>query len=99
GFNDQDDLILVPITTAQRRLFPARRGDGQMAVDLIYAQVINEEQQEAAIVQMELVLRETHDIAFDEEDDFTVVSQAELVSAFSEVTNVLTIFLGIIAGI
>lgn len=99
GFNDQDDLILVPITTAQRRLFPARRGDGQMAVDLIYAQVVNEERQEAAIVQMELVLREMHDIAFDEEDDFTVVSQAELVSAFSEVTNVLTIFLGIIAGI
>lgn len=99
GFNDQDDLILVPLTTAQRRLFPARRGDGQMAVDLIYAQVVNEERQEAAIVQMELVLRETHDIAFDEEDDFTVVSQAELVSAFSEVTNVLTIFLGIIAGI
>lgn len=99
GFNDQDDLILVPLTTAQRRLFPARRGDGQMAVDLIYAQVVNEARQEAAIVQMELVLRETHDIAFDEEDDFTVVSQAELVSAFSEVTNVLTIFLGIIAGI
>lgn len=99
GFNDQDDLILVPITTAQRRLFPARRADGQMAVDSMYAQVISEDRQEAAIVQMELVLRETHDIAFDEEDDFTVISQAELVSAFSEVTNVLTIFLGIIAGI
>ena len=31
GFNDQDDLILVPITTAQRRLFPARRADGRNA--------------------------------------------------------------------
>ncbi len=99
GFNDQDNLILVPISTAQRRLFPARRADGQMAIDLLYAQVINENRQEAAIVQMELVLRETHGIAFDEEDDFTVISQAELVSAFSEVTNVLTIFLGVIAGI
>ena len=99
GFNDQDDLVLIPITTAQRRLFPARRSDGQMAVDSIYAQILNEDRQEAAIVQMELVLRETHNIAFDEEDDFTVVSQAELVSAFSQVTNVLTIFLGVIAGI
>ncbi|MCL4870479.1 MAG: ABC transporter permease [Anaerolineae bacterium] len=99
GFNDQDNLILVPITTAQRRLFPARRADGQMAVDLIYAQVVSEERQAAAIVQMELVLRETHNIPFDKEDDFTVVSQAELVSAFSQVTNVLTIFLGVIAGI
>ena len=45
GFNDQDDLILVPITTAQRRLFPARRADGQMAVDSMYAQVSSEERQ------------------------------------------------------
>ena len=42
GFNDQDDLILVPITTAQQRLFPARRADGRLRVDVIYAQVIDD---------------------------------------------------------
>jgi hypothetical protein len=37
GFNDQDNLVLVPLNTAQRRLFPARRSDGKMRIDLIYA--------------------------------------------------------------
>ncbi|MCB0007489.1 MAG: ABC transporter permease [Anaerolineales bacterium] len=99
GFNDQDNIIFVPISTAQRRLFPARRADGQFRVDLIYAQVVDESLQEAAITQIEIVLRETHNISFRDEDDFSVVSQAELVSAFSQVTGVLTIFLGTIAGI
>jgi putative ABC transport system permease protein len=99
GFNDQDNIIFIPISTAQRRLFPARRADGQFRVDLIYAQVVDESLQEAAISQIEVVLRETHNISFRDEDDFSVVSQAELVSAFSQVTGVLTIFLGTIAGI
>ena len=99
GFNDQDDLVLVPITTAQQRLFPARRSDGEMRVDIIYAQVINEDRQEAAIVQMEAVLRQQHNITFRDEDDFTILSQSELLGAFSEITSVLTVFLGVIAGI
>ncbi|MGH2536865.1 MAG: ABC transporter permease [Candidatus Promineifilaceae bacterium] len=99
GFNDQDDLVLIPLSTLQRRLFPARRPDGKLAVDFIYAQAVGEARQQAAIAEIEAILRETHRIAFDEEDDFTVVSQAELVSAFSQVTNILTIFLAVIAGI
>ena len=99
GFNDQDDLVLVPLSTAQRRLFPARRSDGKMRVDFIYAQVADEERQEAAIVQMELVLRDSHGLDFDEDNDFTVLSQAEVISAFAQVTSVLTTFLAVIAGI
>ena len=99
GFNDQDNIILVPISTAQRRLFNARRADGQFRVDLMYAQVVDESRQEAAITQIEITLRETHNVSFRDEDDFSVVSQEELVSAFSQVTGVLTIFLGAIAGI
>ncbi|MEW5986320.1 MAG: ABC transporter permease [Chloroflexota bacterium] len=99
GFNNQDDVIIIPISTAQRRLFPARRSDGRLRVDLIYAQAISDERQEAAISQIEIALRETHNISYRDEDDFTVLSQAELVSAFGQVTNVLTIFLGVIAGI
>lgn len=99
GFNDQDDLVLLPISTAQRRLFPARRPDGKFRVDFIYAQVISEERQEAAITEIQLVLREQHNIAFRDEDDFTVLSQSELLSAFGQVTGILTLFLGVIAGI
>jgi putative ABC transport system permease protein len=99
GFNDQDNLVLVPLNTSQRRLFPARRADGKMRIDLIYAQVIDSSRQEAAIVQMELALRDSHRLDLDEENDFTVLSQAEIVSAFAQVTNVLTTFLAVIAAI
>lgn len=99
GFNDQDDIILVPISTAQKRLFPARRPDGQMRVDLIYAQMADENRQDVVISQIEMVLREQHNIQFRDEDDFTVLSQDELVSTFGQITSVLTVFLGVIAGI
>lgn len=46
GFNDQDDIILIPLNTAQRRLFPARRADGKYRVDQILAQLANEDRQE-----------------------------------------------------
>lgn len=99
GFNDQDDLILVPINTAQRRLFPARRSDGKFRVDYMYAQALSEERQDAAIAQIEAVLREAHNITFRDEDDFSVVSQTELVSTFGQITSILTAFLSLIAGI
>ncbi len=99
GFNDQDDLILVPLSAAQKRLFPARRADGKFRLDFIMAQAYDEDHQNAAIAEMELVLREQHNISFEDEDDFTVLSQEELVGALSQITGVLTIFLGVIAGI
>ena len=99
GFNDQDNVVLVPLSTAQLRLFPARRTDGKLRVDMIYAQVLDESRQEAAMGQIRLTLREEHGLTFTDDDDFTVVSQQELVSAFGQVTGVLTLFLGVIAGI
>jgi putative ABC transport system permease protein len=99
GFNDQDNVVLVPLSTAQLRLFPARRSDGKLRVDMIYAQVLDESRQEAAMGQIQLALREEHGLSFNDEDDFTVLSQQELVSAFGQVTGVLTLFLGVIAGI
>ena len=99
GFNDRDDQIFIPITTAQRRLFPARRADGQMRVDVIFAEVINEDRQEAAILQLQTVLRQMHNVSFRDEDDFTVLSRDEIAGAFAEVTEILTLFLGVIAGI
>jgi putative ABC transport system permease protein len=99
GFNDQDDVIFVPISTAQRRLFPARRSDGQLRVDFVLAELVDETRQDAAITEMTLVLREQHNITFEDEDDFTVLSQDELIGALSQITGVLTVFLGVIAGI
>ena len=99
GFNDQDDVILVPLNTAQRRLFPARRPDGEFRIDQILAQVISEERQDAAIAEMALALRQSRGIEFRDDDDFTILSQAEVVGALGQITGVLTTFLGVIAGI
>ena len=99
GFNDQDDLVLVPLNTAQRRLFPARRPDGSFRVDQILAEVISEERQDAAIAEMTLALRQSRGVTFRDEDDFTILSQDEVVGALGQITGVLTVFLGVIAGI
>ena len=99
GFNDQDDVVLIPLNTAQRRLFPARRADGEYRVDQILAQVASEERQDAAIVEMALALRESRGIAYRDEEDFTILSQSDVIGALSQITNVLTLFLGLIAGI
>lgn len=99
GFNDQDDVILVPISTAQRRLFPARRPDGKMRVDYIYAQMADEDRQDIAIAEMTWTLRATHNITFRDQDDFSILSQNDLIGALSQITGVLTVFLGVIAGI
>jgi putative ABC transport system permease protein len=89
----------VPLNTAQRRLFPARRPDGEFRIDQIFAQVISEDRQDAAIAEMALTLRQTRGIEFRDEDDFTILSQSEVVGALGQITGVLTTFLGVIAGI
>ena len=99
GFNDQDDVVLIPLNTAQRRLFPARRADGEYRVDQILAQVASEERQDAAIVEMGLALRESRGIAYRDEEDFTILSQSDVIGALSQITSILTLFLGLIAGI
>ena len=49
--------------------------------------------------QIEEVLRQRHNIQFRDEDDFTVINQADLVAIFGQITGVLTLFLGAIAAI
>ncbi len=98
-FGDQDAVVLVPLSTAQQRLFNARLPNGRYEVSLIYAQAHNDQAMEPLAQEITALLRERHDIQFRDEDDFTIVTQSDLISAFGEVTGVLTIFLGAIAGI
>ena len=98
-FGDQDAVVLVPLATAQQRLFNARGPDGKYRVSLVYAQAVSDEKMETLAKEITAALRERHNIQFRDEDDFTIVTQSDLVSAFGEVTGVLTIFLGAIAGI
>ena len=101
-----DDMVFVPITTAQTKIFDGRNSLGQLIVTGINVVAASEERTDAAVRQIETLLLERHDIAPDEdanqrlEDaDFSVQSQAEMLSMANEVTGIMTVFLGAIAGI
>lgn len=97
GLGMEDVVVLVPITTMQYRLASQRTVAGRSTVNLIYVQVTNSKQIDAATEQISSILRERHRIT--SEDDFTITSQQETIEALNETTGVFTMFLGAIAGI
>jgi putative ABC transport system permease protein len=100
AFGSADNTIYVPLTTAQTRLYPQRRGRaGDALLSTIYVQVADEALMDQASDQIAEVLRQRHKIAFRDEDDFTIIKQTDIVSIFGDITSVLTIFLGSIAAI
>lgn len=90
---DQDDIILAPYTTVQKRI---------LAIDYlqsIIASAINEEKAPDAVNEVSEILREQHKISENEDDDFNVFSMDELITTFSSTSEMLTILLVAIAGI
>ncbi|MBN2487159.1 MAG: ABC transporter permease [Bacteroidales bacterium] len=90
---DQDDLIIAPYTTVQKRVLAITH------VQTILASALNEASSPKAVAEVEELLRARHKIRGDQENDFEVRSQEELVQTFSSISNILTILLGAIAGI
>ncbi len=100
AFGTEDNVIYVPLTTAQTRLyswFRSRSGDPLLSA--VYVQVAGESLMDQTAQDITNVLRQRHDITFRDEDDFTIINQTDLVSIFGDITGVLTIFLGAIAAI
>ena len=94
-----DDMLMIPITTFQSRLFPQRTATGEAVVQTINVQVASTELTDRAIQEISAVLGERHRLSASDEDDFTFVSQEEIISTVSEVTDIFTIVLGAIASI
>ncbi|HSJ54805.1 MAG TPA: ABC transporter permease [Anaerolineae bacterium] len=100
AFGTEDNVIYVPLTTAQSRLYPWWRSrSGDPLLSAVYVQVADESLMEQAAQDITNLLRQRHDISFRDEDDFTIINQTDLVSIFGDITGVLTIFLGAIAAI
>lgn len=93
---DQDDIIYVPITTAQRTLFgqtlPGR-------VRMIYAKASSLESIPQATEQIKTLLRQRHRIGPNQEDDFTVMDLTQMLKAAEESTKTMSILLGAIASV
>jgi putative ABC transport system permease protein len=90
---DQDDLILAPYTTVQRRLAAIDYING------IYASAVSEEKSPAAMKEIEEILRRTHKLKDSDENDFRIMSQSELMATMSSILDIMTYLLGAIAGI
>jgi putative ABC transport system permease protein len=93
-FGSQDDVVLVPITTARSRLLTRDQGK----VDLIYVKAISADSVPEATTEIQEILRKRHRTSLGE-DDFTIYSQQDFLSLASSITNIFKIFLSGIAGI
>jgi putative ABC transport system permease protein len=95
----QDEQVYIPLTTAQNRLYTRRTRSGEHKVDLVYAEAVDRDEMDRATEQIKNVLRDRHDIAYLADDDFTVISQTDILDAFGMIMASLNLFLGAIAGI
>ncbi|HET6946746.1 MAG TPA: ABC transporter permease [bacterium] len=93
GFNDRDDIIFVPLATAQRRLF------GVDFVRAIYVKVRTPQEMTAAQDEVETLLRTRHRVSAGEESDFTIRNQADIIATFEGVARTMTLLLGGIAAV
>ena len=93
---DQDDLIFVPLTTAQKQLF------GQTfpgMVRNISVQAWGPDELKEVETQIAQLLRQRHRIQPNQDDDFTVRNLTEMMSTREESANVMSLLLGAIASI
>jgi putative ABC transport system permease protein len=95
SFNNEDDIALVPISTAQTRLLRRSKPD---AVDMLMVQAVSAEAVPSASQEIAQILRSRHRTEIGA-DDFTILTQQDFLSTAETITGVLTIFLGGIAAI
>jgi putative ABC transport system permease protein len=93
---DQDDMIFVPLTTAQKRLFGMQFPGmvRQIAVQARGPEVMKETE-----TQINDLLRQRHRIQPSQESDFSVRNLTELMSSAEQSANVMSLLLGAIASI
>ncbi|NDJ62548.1 MAG: FtsX-like permease family protein [Chloroflexi bacterium] len=100
GFlGDENEAVFIPISTAQTRLDRARTRDGGFEVSVLNIQAVDESRMVAATLEIETYLNDAHGINFQGEQDFTIISQADILDSLGAITGILTAFLGMIAGI
>ncbi|MCS6989701.1 MAG: ABC transporter permease [Chloroherpetonaceae bacterium] len=91
GWQNPDDQILAPLNTVQKRLAGATWISG------ITIKVVSEEKMTDALLEVEQILRKQHRLRNDQDNDFTIRNQSDLVSAFSETSRILAFLLTSVA--
>ncbi len=91
GFQNPDDGVYVPLSTAQFRVFGSER------VQSIDVQAVSESQMDTALAEIDKVLRRQHRLRATQTSDFTVRNQTTLVQTFQETTRTFSFLLAGIA--
>lgn len=93
---DQDDSILIPITTAQKKLFGTQFPG---VIKYMQIQAKNGDVLDSAEQEITLLLRERHNIGKNKDDDFTVRNFTQMMETIKQVTATMTLLLGSIASV
>ena len=91
--DDQDDIVLVPYTSAMKRL------SGQTSFRSFLVQAARPDLMPVVQEEIMNLLRQRHRITEDKEDDFLVRTQQEITEVATQTSKVMTVLLGAIAGI
>lgn len=98
-FGDFNDTVYLPFTTMQDRIARRKTVSGEYLAGTIIVHMHDADMLGRAQVQIEELLRDRHRITFNEDDDFTVINQQDILSVFGGITAALTIFLGLVSAI
>ncbi len=93
GFNDQDDVALIPLRTAMKRVL------GKLYIDFIYIEADAPETINGVIADVQRLMRRRHHLPDWKDDDFTLRNMADIQAALSGTTQTFTLLLGIVAAI
>ena len=93
GFNDQDDVVVMPLETAMRRVL------GKLYLDYIFIEADAPESIGSVILNVQRLMRRRHHLPDWKEDDFTLRNMADIQAALSGTTQTFTLLLGIVAAI
>ena len=95
GFQNLDDQVFIPLTTAQIKF----GGAGNRSLRAINVQVVSSDQLDRAEAELTAIVRASHGLAATQGDDFMIQNQAQIVESVQETTETFTVLLASIAAI
>jgi putative ABC transport system permease protein len=95
---DQDDIILVPVSTAKRKVIGTKSANAD-AVDSIMVQAKSDQQIQTAQDEAEVLLRQRHHLQPGQDDDFSIRNMQEIFAAQEESSRVMSLMLAAVASV
>jgi putative ABC transport system permease protein len=100
GFNNADEILIIPLETAYDKVFGSQAiSGGKRTISDISISAANPDVVNDVMIQADRLLRRSRGLRLNAEADFSVISQSAFLDALTAITATLTVFLGAIAGI